>query len=135
MAIDYGTKRVGLAVTDPLQIVASPLTTVVESEALDFVKNYCATEDVETIVLGLPLNTSGENTHATAPTLKFGNKLRNVIKGINLEFEDETFTSKLAVKAMIRGGMKKKDRRKKENIDKVSAAIILQSFLDNNISY
>ncbi len=132
MAIDYGTKRVGLAVTDPMQIVASPLTTVAESEALAFVKNYCSTEEVETIVIGLPLDTSGKNTHATAPALKFGRKLQHAIKGINLEFEDEGFTSKLAVKAMIEGGMKKKDRRKKENIDKVSAAIILQSFLNSN---
>ena len=132
MAIDFGTKRVGIAVTDPLKIFASPLTTVNTEGALEFVKFYCKKERVETIVVGMPLKLNGEETHATQPALKFGKMLKKRIPGIQIEFEEEQFTSKMAVEAMVLGGMKKKERRKKENIDKVSAAIILQSYLENN---
>ena len=94
------------------------------------VRDYCQKEEVETIIIGMPLRLNGEETHATRPSLEFGEKLKKVVPGIAVEFEDEQFTSKMAVEAMVAGGMKKKERRKKENIDKVSAAIILQSFLE-----
>jgi len=131
LAIDFGTKRVGIAVTDPLQILASPLTTVENAQALDFIKEYCKKEDVECIVVGLPLRLNGEETHATKPAMDFGNRIKKEIPGVELAFEEESFTSKTAMQVMVKGGMKKKDRRKKENIDKVSAAIILQSFLES----
>ena len=130
LAVDFGTKRVGLAATDPLQILASPLTTVDTIDALDFIKDYCSKEDVEEIVVGLPLDLDDEETHATRPAMNFAEKLRAQLPGIAIEFEEEQYTSKMAVEAMVAGGMKKKDRRKKENIDKVSAALILQAYLE-----
>ena len=131
MAIDYGLRRVGIAVTDPLQILAGPLTTVESSEAVGFVKEYCEKEKVETIVIGMPLRLNGEETHSTGPALRFGEILKKKVKGVDIAWQDEQFTSKMAMEAMVAGGMKKKDRRKKENIDKISAAIILQLYLEN----
>ena len=130
MAIDFGLKRVGIAVTDPLNILASPLTTVDLSNAIEFVREYCEKENVETIVIGMPLRLNGEETHSTRPALEFGDKLKKKVQGVKIDWQDEQFTSKKAVEAMVVGGMKKKDRRKKENIDKISAAIILQSYLE-----
>lgn len=132
IGIDYGLKRVGIAVTDPLKIIASPLATIETSSAIEFISDYCEREDVETLVLGMPLKLNGEETHSTRPALEFGEKLKEKIPGITLAWQDEQFTSKMAVEAMVAGGMKKKDRRKKENIDKISAAIILQSYLETN---
>jgi putative Holliday junction resolvase len=132
MGIDYGLKRVGIAVTDPLQILASPLTTIETPLAIEFIRNYCEKEEVDTIVVGMPLRLSGEETHATRPALEFGKSLKQKVPGVDVAWQDEQFTSKMAVEAMVAGGMKKKDRRKKENIDKISAAIILQSYLENS---
>ena len=129
IAIDFGTKRVGIAATDPLQIIASPMVTVDTSNAIEFLKEYCKKEEVDTIVIGMPLRLNGEETHATQPAINFGKLLKKNIPNIEVDFEDEQYTSKMAVEAMVAGGMKKKDRRKKGNIDKVSAAIILQSYL------
>jgi putative Holliday junction resolvase len=134
MAIDYGMKRVGIAVTDPLQIVASPLLTVDTTKAIEFLKDYCNKEQVEKIVIGLPLRLNGEETHATQPALNFGKTVKKNIPNVEVDFEDEQFTSKMAMQAMVAGGMKKKDRRNKENIDKVSAAIILQSYLGKELN-
>lgn len=131
LSIDYGTKRVGIAATDPFQMIASPLTTVDEHKALDFIIDYCNKEEVEVIVIGLPLRLNGEETHATRPAIRFGKLIEEKIPDVIVEFEEEQYTSKKAVEAMVTGGMKKKERRKKENIDKVSAAIILQSYLEN----
>ena len=132
MGIDFGMKRVGIAVTDPLKILASPLTTIETPLAIEFVRDYCEKEEVDTIVVGMPLRLSGEETHATRPALEFGESLKKKVPGVDLAWQDEQFTSKMAVEAMVAGGMKKKDRRKKENIDKISAAIILRSYLENS---
>lgn len=129
IAIDYGKKRVGIAVTDPLQIVASPLLTVDTDKSIKFLIDYCNKEQVEKIVIGLPYRLNGEETHTTQPALNFGKTVKKNIPSVEVDFEDEQFTSKMAMQAMVKGGMKKKDRRNKENIDKVSAAIILQTYL------
>ncbi|HYW94170.1 MAG TPA: Holliday junction resolvase RuvX [Bacteroidales bacterium] len=130
LAIDYGRKRVGIAVTDPLQMIASGLTTVGAHEVLDFLKDYFSKEDVACVVLGYPLQLNDQESESMKYVRQFETAFRRRFPGIPLEFEDERFTSKMAVRAMIEGGMKKKDRRKKENIDKISAAIILQSYLE-----
>ncbi len=133
IALDYGTKRTGIAVTDPLKITANPLDTLPTTELFGFLKNYIAQEPVETIVVGMPRRLNNEETHATQPVIKFINFLKEKFPSIQIVEEDERYTSKMAVAAMIEGGMKKKDRRKKENIDKISATLILQSFLNNHI--
>jgi putative Holliday junction resolvase len=131
LAIDYGTKRVGIAVTDPLQIVANALTTVESHKAIDFLKSYLQKEIVETIVVGLPTRMDGSDTHATLPTENFVNLLRKTFPTVPIERMDERFTSAMAKRSMIEMGMKKKDRQKKTNIDQMSAAIILQSYMES----
>ena len=130
IAIDYGLKRCGLAVTDPLQLIANPWEMVPENKLLDFLKHYLATEPVDGIVVGMPKRLDNTDTHATGPVRKLILKLQKEFPGVAVYEEDERFTSSLALDAMIRSGSKKKDRRQKGNIDKVSAAIILQSFLE-----
>lgn len=130
IAIDFGTKRVGIAVTDPLKMIASPLETVLEKDIITFLKSYHQKETIETIVLGMPKNTQNKATHATPFVLAFEKKLLETFPSIPLEKIDERFTSKIALDAMISGGTSKKYRREKGNIDKISAAIILQSYLD-----
>ena len=134
IAIDYGLKRVGLAVTDPLQLIASPHETVATTQLIDYLKNYNEDENIEAFVVGMPKNLRNEDTHATASVSTFVGKLREMFPQKSVHLVDERFTSKMAVDAMVRGGMKKKERRVKENIDKISAAIILQSFLDSRQS-
>jgi putative holliday junction resolvase len=131
VAIDYGNKRVGLAVTDPLQMIASPLETVHSKDILEFLKNYVSVEEVEAFVLGMPVNLDGSETDATPHVRGFSRQLKKEFPEIPVHLHDERFTSKMAFQAMIAGGMSKKDRREKGNIDKVSAAIILQSFMDS----
>lgn len=130
LAIDYGTKRVGLAVTDPLQLIANTLTTVEEKNTINFLKTYCEKEHVETFVVGLPLRLNGSDTHATEPTEKFVKLLQKTFPDIHIARVDERFTSAMAKRSMLEMGMKKKDRQKKENIDQMSAAIMLQSYLE-----
>ena len=132
LSIDYGLKRTGLAVTDPLKIIASPLDTVLTTDLLPWIKNYIRSEDVETIVVGKPSKLDQTPTHTTGPVQKFVEELRAALPELNIEQEDERFTSKIAQQTMIVGGMKKKDRRIKGNVDKISAAIILQSYLEGN---
>jgi putative Holliday junction resolvase len=129
LSIDYGLKRTGLAVTDPLKIIASPLDTVMTTDLLPWIKNYIRSEDVETIVVGKPSKLDQSPTDTTAHVQKFVEELRAALPDLNIDEEDERFTSKIARQAMITGGMKKKDRRQKANVDKISAAIILQSYL------
>ncbi|MEO0312251.1 MAG: hypothetical protein RIQ89_1908 [Bacteroidota bacterium] len=129
MAIDYGTKRVGLAVTDPLQIIATPLTTVHANEAINFIVNYIAKENVEALVVGMPVTTSGEASKVQVQLKIFLKKLSAVVN-IPIYHVDERFTSKLALDALIRSGVKKMQRQNKELIDQTSAAIILQSYLE-----
>ena len=131
LALDYGLKRVGVAVTDPLQIIASPLTTVPTAEIFTFLKDYDLEEGFGVMVLGMPVNLNNKATDATSHVKKFAKKLGKQFPQKDLCLVDERFTSKMAFDTMLAGGMKKKERRKKENVDKISAAIILQSYLDS----
>lgn len=130
LAIDYGTKRVGLAVTDPLQLIASPLDTVHSKDVLTYLKNYVETEEVEAFVVGMPTHRDGSATDATPHVIGFIRTLKKQFSDIEVHEEDERFTSKMAQDAMIAGGMKKKQRQQKGNLDRISAVIILQSFLE-----
>lgn len=131
LAIDYGRKRTGMAVTDPLKIIASPLETIPTHTLVTYLKEYFLKEEVETIVLGLPLNTDNLDTDVTQEIRHLHQRLKKEFVGKDIHLHDEKFTSKMAMDAMITGGMKKKERRKKENIDKISATIILQSYLES----
>ena len=130
LAIDYGTKRVGLAVTDPARIIATPLTTVHSQELIAFLKEYHEKEGIELFVVGLPKNLANSDTDLTEAVRNFVTRLKRVFPDKKVVTIDERFTSKIAFDAMLSGGMKKKERRNKENIDKISATIILQSFLE-----
>ncbi len=132
LCIDYGAKRTGIAVTDPLQIIASALTTIETKNIFDFLKNYTKTESVELILVGAPLNLNNSDTHATPLVRQFINRLQKEIPGIPVKTFDERYTSKMAVRAMVEMGMKKKDRRKKENIDQIAATMMLQEYLQQN---
>jgi putative Holliday junction resolvase len=130
LAIDYGTKRVGIAVTDPEKIVANPLTTVPTKDIITFLKQYLQDEVVESIVVGMPRDLFNNDSHSTAAVKQFVNQLKRTFEAYPLHLHDERFTSKMALDAMIRSGSSKRDRRKKENIDKLSATIILQSYME-----
>lgn len=132
LAIDYGTKRVGLAVTDPLQMIASPLDTVHSKDVISYLKNYNDKEQIEAFVIGMPKNLKNEDTNATSLVRQFIKLLQKSFPDKLVHLVDERFTSKMALQAMIAGGTKKKDRAKKENLDKISATIILQSYLAYN---
>lgn len=129
MALDYGAKRTGIAVTDPLGIIATPLDTVPSHTLFDFLKDYFIKEQVSEVVIGMPKNTDGSPTDATPLVQAAVNRFRKLFPEKPLFLHDERFTSKMALDAMIAGGTKKKDRQNKGNIDKISAAIILQSYL------
>ncbi|MRS60121.1 Holliday junction resolvase RuvX [Larkinella terrae] len=131
LAIDYGTKRTGLAVTDPLQIIATALETVPTYQLLDYLKRYVASEPVEAFVVGLPTRLDGTDTDNTPRVKGFVSKLKTAFPDIPVHWHDERFTSAMALQAMIAAGTSKKDRREKGNIDKVSAVIILQSFMES----
>ena len=132
LAIDYGLKRVGIAVTDTLQIIASPLTTVPNKELKSFLSNYIEKEGVEKVIIGLPKNLKNEDTHATQPVLKFIDQFKKRFPNIPIITIDERFTSKMAFQSLIDSGASKKTRRKKENIDQISASIILQDYMVSN---
>lgn len=132
LAIDFGGKRTGIAVSDPQKIIASALTTLASQELVPFLKDYCEKEEVEAFVLGMPHNTDGSATNATEMVENLARHLQKVFPDIPLHLHDERFTSKMALDAMIRTGSKKKDRQNKGNIDKISATIILQSFMEAN---
>ena len=129
MAIDYGGKRTGIAVTDPLQIIAQPLTTIETKNLTDFLKNYLEKEQVDEIVIGYPMHLDGTDADIVGEIKDFAKKITEKFN-VKIEFFDERYTSKRAVQTMVQGGFKKKDRRKKENIDKIAAAIILQDYLE-----
>ncbi len=131
MGIDYGKKRVGIAVTDELQLIAGALQTVPQPEVLDFIKNYVRQNPVEAFVLGMPRNLDNTDTHGTASARKFEQLLKTSFPDKPVYLVDERFTSKMAMQSMVAGGMKKKARRDKANLDKISAAIILQSFMES----
>lgn len=131
LAIDLGTKRTGLAVTDPLKMLANPLETVDTAVLMDYLKAYCVKEDVDTLVLGLPIRLNGKDNEMTPRVMAFKEILEKTFPTLKVELIDERFTSKMALQSMIAMGSKKKDRREKSgNLDKVSAAIILQSYLE-----
>lgn len=130
IGIDYGRKRTGLAVSDPLRIFASPLETVPAAKIIEYLKKYSQTETIVRFVIGYPVNMDGRPSEAAADIDRFLPQLRKAFPGIPVELEDERFTSVLAHRAMIDGGMKARDRRDKNQVDRISAAIILQSYLD-----
>ena len=131
LAIDYGIKRTGIAVTDPLRIIATPLDTVPTSNLLEFLKTYLKKESVDEFVVGMPKTLKNEDSE-TAPLVRvFVEELRKLFPEKKINLVDERFTSTIAKRAMIEGGMKKSDRRNKANVDKISATIILQSFLES----
>jgi putative Holliday junction resolvase len=133
MSIDYGRKRVGIAVTDTLKIIATALDTVHSSKVLEYIETYMQKETVELFVVGLPKNLDNTDAESMADVKPFVRKLEAKF-AIPVVWVDERFTSRMAVRAMIDSGVKKSERRKKENIDKISAVIILQSYLES-ISY
>jgi putative holliday junction resolvase len=131
LAIDFGKKRTGIAVSDPLQIIASALDTVESNELIGFLKKYMQREPVEKILIGYPLNMDNTPTHATPLVEKFIIKFGNVFPDMPVEKIDERMTSKFASQAISEMGLKKKDREKKELIDAVSAVMMLQDYLAN----
>lgn len=131
LAIDYGQKRVGLAVTDPLKIIANSLDTVPAHEVLAYVVNYVAREDVEKIVVGLPKQMNGADSQSMQYIEPFVKKLKAALPTIELIYVDERFTSVLAHQTMLDGGLKKKDRQNKGLVDRISATIILQTYLES----
>ncbi|MBA4259008.1 MAG: Holliday junction resolvase RuvX [Chitinophaga sp.] len=131
ICIDYGGKRTGLAVTDPMQIIATALTTIPSKELVSFLKNYMATEPVELILIGEPLNLDDSPTHGTPLVKEAIRFLTKAFPTIPIQTVDERYSSKLAVRAMVDMGMKKKDRREKGNIDQIAATMLLQEFLQN----
>lgn len=131
MAIDLGTKRTGLAVTDPLGILANPLETIPTHNLLTYLENYQSRENVTEIVIGYPKSLDGKTTHMTQPVLALEKKLKTLFPQKSIILVDERFTSKMAMQSMISMGSKKKDRKEKAgNLDKISAAIILQTYLE-----
>ncbi|MGB2224820.1 MAG: Holliday junction resolvase RuvX [Polaribacter sp.] len=129
LAIDFGVKRTGIAVTDELQIIASGLTTVPTDELLSFLENYFNKEDVALVVVGEPKRMNNENSAVESSILEFIKKFESQFSNIPLQRIDERFTSKMAFQTMIDGGLKRKQRKDKGLIDKISATIILQSYL------
>lgn len=130
IGIDYGKKRVGIAVSDPLHIFASALDTVSAANIIVYLKNYTQKEKVERFVVGYPMNLDNKPAECAQYVDAFLKSLKKSFPDIPVSLEDERFTSCMAMRAMIDGGMKKSDRREKGNVDKISAAIILQSYLD-----
>ena len=130
IGIDFGNKRTGLAASDPLGIFASALETVHSTKIIDYLKKYAEKERIVRFVIGYPMNLDGRPSEAKAHVDAFLPKLKSAFPGIPVELEDERFTSVLAHRAMIDGGMKASRRRDKTEVDRISAAIILQGYLD-----
>ena len=132
IGIDYGRKRTGLAASDPLGIFASALETVPSAKIIEYLKKYSEKETITRFVVGYPYNLNGQPSEAAKDVDAFLPCLKKAFPDVPVTLEDERFTSVLAHRAMIDGGMKYKDRRDKNSVDKISAAIILQGFLDRN---
>ena len=131
MAIDYGGKRTGIAVTDPLQIIATGLTTIGSEDLIPFLKKYTKEENVELFIVGLPKNWDESDTHGTALARKAIEKIKKEFPNIPVKDVDERYTSKMAKDAMLQMGMKKKDRRDKKIVDEIAATIILQEYMQS----
>jgi putative Holliday junction resolvase len=129
LSIDYGLKRTGLAVTDPLQIIATGLTTVASKELIPYLRDYFSREKVEMIIVGEPRNWDDSPTHATPLVEKFVKELQKNFPAIPVTMVDERYTSKMARDAMLEMGLKKKDRRNKALVDEIAATIMLQEYL------
>jgi len=129
LSIDYGKKRTGIAVTDPLQIIANGLATVSTSELFDYLKNYISQEEVERVIIGKPLQTNGLPSENMQRVEQFVNRWRKAMPAIPIEYVDERFTSVLAHQVMIDGGLRKKARQDKALVDRISATIILEDYL------
>ena len=130
LALDYGRKRTGIAVTDPLQIIANGLATVQTNQLLDYLTTYFENESVDLVVIGLPKQMNNDYSESMAYIQPFVNRFKKLFPHIPVDYVDERFTSVLAHKAMIEGGLKKKDRQNKALVDEVSATIILQSYME-----
>ena len=131
LAIDYGRKRTGIAVSDPLQIIASGLTTVPTHQLMDFLLNYIKQEQVECIIIGHPKQLNNEDSENMKNIVPFINRLKKILPDMPVQLIDERFTSVLAHQTMLAGGLKKKDRQNKALVDEISATIILQSYLES----
>ena len=129
LSIDYGKKRTGIAVTDPLQIIANGLATVSTSELLSYLKDYLSREQVERIIIGRPMQTNGQPSENLQRVEQFVNRWKKEMPDVPVEYVDERFTSVLAHQAMIDGGLRKKARQDKALVDKISATIILEDYL------
>ncbi|MCR4853912.1 MAG: Holliday junction resolvase RuvX [Prevotella sp.] len=131
LSIDYGKRRTGLAVTDPLQIIANGLATVATSELFDWLKAYIGREPVERIVIGKPMQPNGQPSENLQRVEQFVNRWRKACPEIPIEYVDERYTSVLAHQAMLQGGLRKKARQDKAMVDEISATIILQSYMES----
>ena len=131
LAIDYGKKRTGIAVTDPMQIIANGLTTVPTHTLMDFLMNYVQKEQVERIIIGHPKQMNNEDSENMKNIVPFMNQLKKKMPQMPVELVDERFTSVLAHQAMLTSGLKKKDRQNKALVDEISATIILQSYMES----
>ena len=132
LCIDYGLKRTGIAVTDPLQIISTGLTTVDSHNLVSFLKDYFLLEIVELIIIGHPKNLDDSDTHATPLVDKIITRLKKEFPQIPVKTVDERYTSKMARQAMLEMGMKKKERRNKRTVDEIAAAIMLQEYMQNH---
>ena len=132
IGIDYGRKRTGVATSDPLGIFASALDTIDSTKLIDYLKKYATAERILAFVVGYPVNMNGEPSEAQADVDVFLGKLKAAFPEVPVHLEDERFTSVLAQRVMIDGGMKKSERREKGSVDRISAALILQGFLDRH---
>lgn len=131
LSIDYGGKRTGIAVTDPMQIIATGLTTIDSRELIPFLKKYFATEQVELIIIGMPVNWDESDTHATPLVKEAIKKLKKEFPAMPIREVDERYTSKMAKDAMLQMGLKKKDRRDKKLVDEIAATIMLQEYMQS----
>lgn len=131
LSVDYGKKRTGLAVTDPLQIVANGLVTVPTSELMSFLKDYCSKEEVETIVIGRPIQPDGMASENLNRVMSFAGRLKKELPEISIEWYDERYTSVLAHRTILDSGKGRKARQDKALVDMVSATIILQDFMES----
>lgn len=133
LAIDYGKKRTGIAVSDPMQIIANGLTTVETSALFDFLSDYLKKEPVSVIIVGLPKQMNNEPSENMKRIEPFVNRLRKLYPAISIEYFDERLSSKMAHQTMLEGGLKKKDRQNKALVDEISATIILQGYMESRI--
>ena len=132
MAFDYGTKRVGIAVTDPLQLIATGLDTIHPKDIIDYLKKYLLSEQIEAFVIGEPKQMDGSPSESAQHVKGFATLLKKTFPTIPRHWIDERFTSKLAERTIMQSGLKKSDRRDKERVDTIAATIILQYYMEQH---